>query len=122
MARKRAQPLITAAAASSAAVVIDSHALKEGDERDLIEELSTLGRASVEGNKAIVTLVGEELRSAPSVGSRIFNAIDETGPALVLHGSSPIAINFIVGYDDVEDVIARLHKVFFGQLDSRVFE
>jgi aspartate kinase len=122
LARKRAQPLITAAAGSSAAVVIDSHALKEGDERDLIEELSTLGHASVEGNKAIVTLVGEELRSAPSIGSRIFNAIDETGPALVLHGSSPIAINFIVGYDDVEGVIARLHKVFFGQLDSRVFE
>ena len=122
LARKRAQPLITAAAASSAAVVIDSHALKEGDERDLIEELSTLGHASLEGNRAIVTLVGEELRSAPSVGSRIFNAIDETGPALVLHGSSPIAINFIVGYDDVEGVIARLHKVFFGQLDARVFE
>ncbi len=122
LARKRAQPLITAAAASSAVLVIDSHALKEGEERDLIEELSTLGRASIEGNKAIVTLVGEELRSAPSVGSRIFNAIDETGPALVLHGSSPIAINFIVGYDDVEDVIARLHKVFFGQLDSQVFE
>lgn len=122
LARKRAQPLITAAAGSSAAVVIDSHALKEGDERDLIEELSTLGHASVEGNKAIVTLVGEELRNAPSVGSRIFNAIDETGPALVLHGSSPIAINFIVSYDDVEGVIARLHKVFFGQLDSRVFE
>jgi aspartate kinase len=122
LARKRAQPLITAAAASSAAVVIDSHALKEGDERDLIEELSTLGDASLEGNKAIVTLVGEELRSAPSIGSRIFNAIDETGPALVLHGSSPIAINFIVGYNDVEAVIARLHKVFFNQLDSRVFE
>ncbi|HEX5732598.1 MAG TPA: aspartate kinase [Blastocatellia bacterium] len=122
LARRRAQPLITAAAASSAAVVIDSHALKEGEERDLIEELSSLGLASGEGNKAIVTLVGEELRNAPSVGSRIFNAIDEIGPALVLHGSSPIAINFIVGYDDVEDVIARLHKVFFGQLDSQVFE
>ena len=122
LARKHARPLITAAAASSAAVVINSHALKEGEERDLIEELSALGLASLEGNKAIVTLVGEELRGAPSVGSRIFNAIDETGPALVLHGSSPIAINFIVGYDDVEDVIARLHKVFFDQLDSQVFE
>lgn len=122
LARKRAHPLITAAAASSAALVIDSHALKEGEERDLVEELSTLGRASVEGHKAIVTLVGEELRSAPFVGSRIFNALDETGPTLVLHGSSPIAVNFVVGYDEVEDVITRLHNVFFGQLDSRVFE
>ncbi|HJQ68555.1 MAG TPA: aspartate kinase [Blastocatellia bacterium] len=122
LARHRAQPLITAAAASSAAVVIDSHALKEGDERDLIEDLSALGRADVEGNKALVTLVGEELRAAPSVGSRIFNAIDETAPAFVLHGSSPIAMSFIVGYDDVEDVIARLHTVFFGQVDPEVFE
>jgi aspartate kinase len=122
LARKRAQPLITAAAATSVAVVIDSHALKEGDERDLIEEIEAFGRASVESNKAIVTLVGEELRGAPSISGRIFNAIDEIGPGLISHGSSPIAINFIVGYDQVEDVIERLHKVFFGQLDPQVFE
>ena len=122
LARKRAQPLITAAAATSVAVVIDSHSLKEGDERDLLEELAALGRASIEGDKAIVTLVGEELRDAPSISSRIFNAIDEIGPGLISHGSSAITINFIVGYGDVEDVIARLHKVFFNQLDAEVFE
>jgi aspartate kinase len=122
LARRRVQPLITAAAASSAAVVIDSQAMKEGDERDLIEEISALGRASAEPNKAIVTLVGEELRNAPSVGSRIFNAIDDVGPHLLLHGSSPITVNFIIDYDAVEDVIARLHEIFFGQLDPQVFE
>ena len=101
--------------------MIDSHALKEGDERDLIEELSTLGRTSVEGNKAIVTLVGEELRSAPSVVSRIFTGFDEAGMDLLMHGSSPITVNLVVDEADVEDVIARLHDVFFGQLDHGVW-
>ena len=78
--------------------------------------------ATAESNRALITLVGEELCGAPAVGAHIFNSIGETIPGLMLHGSSPITINFIVDYDAVEEVIARLHGVFFDQLDPQVFD
>jgi aspartokinase len=62
------------------------------------------------------------LRSDPSAVSRTFKAIDETTLGVILHGSSPITLSFAVDQDDVESVIARLHEVFFREIDSAVFE
>jgi aspartate kinase len=122
MGRHRAQPLITAVSAASAALAVDSRELADERGRDLMEDISKFATASLQPNKAIVSLVGEELRSDPGVAGRVFDAIDEIQPGLILHGSSPITMSFIVGEADVESVIARLHEVFFGDLDPQVFE
>jgi aspartokinase len=71
---------------------------------------------------AIVSLVGEQLRSDPKIVGRVFKAIDEIQLGVILHGSSPITMSFIVGERDVESVIASLHEVFFSYLDPQVFE
>jgi aspartokinase len=41
---------------------------------------------------------------------------------LILHGSSPITMSFVVAEFEVEKVIAKLHNVFFDRLDPLVFE
>jgi aspartate kinase len=122
MSKHRTRPLITAVSASSAALAVDSRDPGIGRERDLIEDISKFATASLESNKAIVSLVGEELRSDSKVAGRVFKAIDEIQLGLILHGSSPITMSFIVNETDVENVIARLHEVFFSHLDPQIFE
>jgi aspartate kinase len=120
--KHRARPLIIAVSASSVALAIDSREMGKNTSRDLIEEISRFATASVESNKAIVSLVGEELRSDTRVAARVFKAIDEIELGVILHGSSPISMNLVIDEQEVESVIARLHEVFFSQPDPQVFK
>jgi aspartate kinase len=103
-------------------VAIDSRETGERVGRDLIEEISLFAAASIESGKAIISLVGEELRSDTAVAGRVFKAIDEIQLGVILHGSSPISMNLVVDERDVERAIARLHEVFFSNMDLQVFE
>lgn len=120
--RRQITPLLTVVSASSVAIVVDSTAIADGRECDLIEDLSKLGRASAQAGKAIVSLVGEGLPGDSSFAGRAFKAIAETRLGVILHGSSPITLNMVVADEDVENVIARLHEVFFSDPDPNAFE
>ncbi len=120
--RHRVRPLLTSISASSVALAIDSRDLGGQRERDLLEELALVGETSTETGKAIITLVGEQLRSDTRMAMRVFSAISETELGLVMHGSSPISMSMVVTERDVEGVIARLHDVFFSQTDPQIFE
>jgi aspartate kinase len=122
MGKHHMNPLITAVSASSAALAVDSRELTDGRERDLMEDISKFATASVESNKAIISLVGEELGSDTKIAGQVFKAIDEIQLDLILHGSSPITMSFIVGERDVESAIGRLHEFFFRTLDPEIFE
>ncbi|HYV05440.1 MAG TPA: hypothetical protein VFB82_12680, partial [Blastocatellia bacterium] len=118
--RRRTRALFITVSGSYVVVALDSRDLKHGG-RDLVESISGQGSASVEPEKAIVSLVGEELRSDRSAVARAFKAIEETKLTAIVHGSSPITLSFAVDQDEVESIIARLHEVFFRELDKRVF-
>jgi aspartokinase len=118
---RRIVPLVTAASALNVTFAVESAALADGRQRDLLEEISRIGEARVEQGRAIVSLVGEEMKSDSALVGRVFSAVEQMRLGLILSGSSPIAMSFIVEDRDVEGVIARLHEVFFDQLDPRVF-
>ncbi|MEK6405806.1 MAG: aspartate kinase [Acidobacteriota bacterium] len=120
LAKRRIEPLISSVSASNVVVAIDSRDLRHGG-RDLIEAIADYGAAIAEPNRAIVSLVGDGLRSDPQLVSRVFKAIDEIELGVILKGSSPLTMSFVVAEADVETVIARLHEEFFRQLDPRVF-
>ncbi len=120
LAKRRIQPLITSVSASNVVLALDSRDLRHGG-RDLIEAVADIGIATAEAGRAIISMVGEGVRSDPSLVSRVFKAIDDTELGLILHGSSPITMSFVVPEEDVEKVIARLHEVFFDRLDPQVF-
>jgi aspartokinase len=120
--RHRVHALLTAISASSVALVVDSRELGGERERDFLEEVALLGEARAERDKAIITLVGEQLRNDTRMAMRVFTAISETEIGVVVHGSSPISMSLVVAEREVESVIARLHDVFFSQTDPQVFE
>ena len=121
LAKRRARALFTAVSGSHVVSALDSRDLKHGG-RDLVESLSPYASASVEPDKAVVSLVGEELGSDPSAVNRALKALDETNIGVILHGSSPRSMSFTVEQAEVESVIARLHEVFFREVDPREFE
>jgi len=119
--QRRIQPLITSVSASSVVVALDSRDLRHGG-RDLIESISDFGKATAEDGRAIVSVVGDGVRKERSLVGRVFKAIDDIEIGLILHGSSPLTMSFVVSDSDVENVIARLHDVFFERLDPQVFQ
>ena len=121
LSKRRIQPLITSVSASNVVLAIDSRELRHGG-RDLIEAVSDFGSATAEAGQAIISVVGEGVRTEPSLVGRAFKAIDDIDVGLILHGSSPITMSFVVAEFEVEKVIARLHDVFFERLDPEVFQ
>jgi aspartate kinase len=122
MRRRRIQPLLAVASALSVAAALDSGAIRPEVERDLIDEIRRTGGVNVQPDMAIVTIVGEELRDDHSFAGRVLKAVGDTEFDVILHGSSPIAMNFVVAQTEVETIVARLHDTFFEELDREVFE
>jgi aspartate kinase len=121
LAKRNIQPLITSVSASNVVLALDSRDLRHGG-RDLIEAVSEFGSATAEPGRAIVSMVGDGVRREPSIISRALKAIEDTEVGLILHGSSPITMSFVVAEHEVENVVARLHDVFFARLDPQVFQ
>jgi len=121
-ARQGVWPLITASSASSVVFAVDADSLGEERERDLLQQVSRFGHARVEADKAVISLVGRELYRDTCVAGRVFRAIEDLRPGIILHGTSPIVMNLVLAESQVANVIARLHEVFFEQIDPTIFE
>lgn len=87
----------------------DTHALP-----DIIAELEALGTVSVEPGRAIVCIVGEGLRSTRGIAARVFGTLEDVDVAVISQGASSINLTFLVPEVEVQAVVARLHRTFFG--------
>jgi aspartate kinase len=121
LSKRRIEPLISSVSALDVLIAIDSRDLRHGG-RDLLEGVSGYASATSESGQAIISLVGDGLRSNSQIASRVFTAIDGIEVGLILQGSSPITMSFVVGEEDVQAAIASLHDEFFRELDPQVFE
>jgi aspartate kinase len=84
-------------------------------------DLARLADVKYEGRKAIVCLVGENIRNTPGIAAKVFSAIEDVNIRMISQGASEINISFVIDEADVPKVIARLHQVFFSEVDPQVF-
>jgi len=84
-------------------------------------DLQSLADVKYEGRKAIVCLVGDNIRGTPGVAARVFGALGEMNVRMISQGASEINIGFVIEEDDVPEAVLRLHKAFFTEVDSEVF-
>ncbi|HZR55563.1 MAG TPA: lysine-sensitive aspartokinase 3 [Terriglobales bacterium] len=87
----------------------------------LAADLAKLADVKYEGRKAIVCLVGENLREVPGIAARVFGELSDLKIRMISQGASEINLTFVIEEDAVPDVIQRLHKAFFSELDPAVF-
>jgi aspartate kinase len=84
-------------------------------------DLAKLADVKYAGRKAIVCLVGENIRSTPGIAARVFSAIPDVNIHMISQGASEINISFVVDEADVPEAVARLHHTFFSEVDPEVF-
>jgi len=87
----------------------------------LAADLAKLADVKYEGRKAIVCLVGENLRETPGIAARVFGELADVKIRMISQGASEINLTFVIEEDAVPEVVRRLHKTFFSDLDTDVF-
>jgi len=88
----------------------------------IAQDLAALADVKYEGRKAIVCLVGENLRGTPGIAARVFGAISDINVRMISQGASEINLTFVIEEDAVPEVVRRLHQMFFTDPDPEVFE
>jgi aspartate kinase len=84
-------------------------------------DLEKLADVKYEGRKAIVCLVGENIRGTRGIAAKVFGALPEASVRMISQGASEINISFVIDEDDVEETVRTLHRVFFSDPDPAVF-
>jgi aspartate kinase len=84
-------------------------------------DLEKLAYVKYQGRKAIVCLVGENIRGTSGIAARVFSAISDINVRMISQGASEINITFVIEEDDVPEVVRRLHEIFFREPDPEVF-
>ncbi|HTS38278.1 MAG TPA: aspartate kinase [Candidatus Solibacter sp.] len=78
-------------------------------------DLENVARVRWENHKALVCLVGENIRRQPDIAHRAFAAVSDLSARVVCQGASERTISFLVEEERVEESVQRLHALFFPQ-------
>jgi len=87
----------------------------------LAADLARLADVKYEGLKAIVCLVGENLREIPGIAGHVFGELSDVKIRMISQGASEINLTFVIDEDQVRSVVQRLHKAFFSDPDPEIF-
>ena len=88
----------------------------------LAADLAKLADVKYDGRKAIVCLVGENLRQTRGIAARVFSVLPDVDIRMISQGASEINLTFVIEESDVPEVIRRLHAAFFSDLDPQIFD
>ena len=80
----------------------------------IAEELRGLAHVRWENHKALVCLVGEQIRRRPEIASQAFRAVAEIDVRMICQGASERNISFLVDESRVVEAVRRLHHSFFS--------
>src|SRR6202163_2485297 len=87
----------------------------------LAADLAKLADVKYEGRKAIVCLVGENLRDTAGIAAKVFGILEDVKIRMISQGASEINLTFVIEEDAAADVVRRLHHAFFAEADPEVF-
>ncbi len=83
------------------------------------KEFEEFAEVSSSSGKAIVCVVGENIRHSPGIVGRIFSALDGIRINMISQGASEINIGFVVDEKDIEPTVRALHGELFDNPSSR---
>jgi aspartate kinase len=89
---------------------------------EISAELGKLADVKYEGKKALVCLVGEDIRGKNGMAAQVFNAIRHINVRMISQGASEINMSFMIDEDDADEAIRSLHAAFFQNPDPEIFD
>jgi aspartate kinase len=85
-------------------------------------DLSRLADVKYEGKKALVCMVGEDIRGQHGIAAQVFAAIRHINVRMISQGASEINMSFMIEEDDAEEAVRSLHAAFFKNPDPSIFD
>jgi aspartate kinase len=80
----------------------------------IAEELKGMANVRWENHKALVCLVGEQIRRRPEIAGQAFRAISDIDVRMICQGASERNISFLVDESRAVEAVQRLHRSFFA--------
>src|SRR5580698_3634571 len=88
----------------------------------IADDLGKIADVKYEGQKALVCLVGEDIRGQMGISAQVFAAIRHVSVRMISQGASEINMSFMIEEEDVEEAVKSLHAYFFRDPDPKVFD
>ena len=88
----------------------------------ICEELGQIADVKYESNKALICLVGEDIRGHAGISGQVFSAISHVNVRMISQGASEINMSFMINEEDVDEAVRSLHKKFFVSPDPEIFD
>ncbi len=85
-------------------------------------DLSQLADVKYEGKKALVCMVGEDIRGQSGIAAQVFAAIRHINVRMISQGASEINMSFMIEEEDAEEAVRSLHAAFFQDPDPTIFD
>jgi aspartate kinase len=89
---------------------------------EVAADLSKLADVKYEGRKALVCMVGENIRGQNGIAARLFSAIRHINVRMISQGASEINMSFMIDEDDADEAVRSLHAEFFESPDPEIFD
>ena len=85
-------------------------------------DLSQLADVKYEGKKALICMVGDDIRGQSGMAAQVFNAIKHINVRMISQGASEINMSFMIDEDDADEAVRSLHAAFFKDPDPAIFD
>jgi aspartate kinase len=83
----------------------------------IVDDLQQLADVRWENHKALVCLIGENIRRQPEVASQLFATVSDMDVRVLCQWASERTLSFLVDESKAEESVRRLHSVFFPKLE-----
>ena len=80
-------------------------------------DLGKLADVKYEGRKALVCMVGDDIRGQSGIAAQVFTAIRHINVRMISQGASEINMSFMIEEDDADEAVRSLHAAFFQDPD-----
>ena len=85
-------------------------------------DLSKLADVNYEGKKALICMVGEDIRGQSGMAAQVFSAIRHVNVRMISQGASEINMSFMIEEEDADEAVRSLHAAFFKDPDPTIFD
>jgi aspartate kinase len=89
---------------------------------ELTADLSKLADVTYEGRKALICMVGGNIRGQNGIAAQVFHAVRHINVRMISQGASEINMSFMIDEDDVDEAVRSLHAAFFVDPDPDTFD
>ena len=89
---------------------------------EIAADLRQFADVKYEGRKALICMVGEDIRGHNGIAAQVFGAVRHINLRMISQGASEINMSFMIDEDDVNEAIRSLHSVFFADPDPEIFD